>query len=289
MSSTVERFQASDGVSLAYRSWGMPSRSPVILQHGFASDSLSEWAAPGVIDALVSRGRHVLAIDARGHGLSESPHDPDRYGEVRMARDLAELFGNEGFDSVDLVGYSMGAIVALLVAAQSAVDIRRLVVGGIGCGVVECGGLDTRVVDSAVLARAFLTDNPAHIADAGLREWRHFADSTGADHLALGAVAASIRNPGVPLKDVTSPVLVLAGEDDPFAQRPDVLARALPQANLVMVSGDHTTARFSPAFTESILGFFERNDFSSASTVTDSVTSSSTADRAMWTSKTPGS
>jgi pimeloyl-ACP methyl ester carboxylesterase len=49
---------------------------------------------------------------------------------------LLDLIGEPQFD---LVGYSMGAVVALLVASEDA-RVRRLVVGGVGSGVVECGG-----------------------------------------------------------------------------------------------------------------------------------------------------
>ena len=43
------------------------------------------------LEVLTAAGRRVIAPDARGHGRSEKPHDPSRYGEDRMARDLAVL------------------------------------------------------------------------------------------------------------------------------------------------------------------------------------------------------
>ena len=89
----------------------------VVLHHGFVADADSNWVATGVVEALIEAGRRVVAPDARGHGRSEKPHDPERYGEDRMARDLAALVELIGEPQVDLVGYSMGAVVSLLFAA----------------------------------------------------------------------------------------------------------------------------------------------------------------------------
>jgi pimeloyl-ACP methyl ester carboxylesterase len=48
---------------------------------------------------------------------------------------------------IDLVGYSMGAIVSLIYASGGE-RVRRLVVGGVGAGVIECGGVDRRAVSN---------------------------------------------------------------------------------------------------------------------------------------------
>jgi pimeloyl-ACP methyl ester carboxylesterase len=53
------------------------------------------WVATGVVDALLAAGRRVIALDARVHG-SEKPHDLARYGEQRMAKDLAVLLDTIG-------------------------------------------------------------------------------------------------------------------------------------------------------------------------------------------------
>src|ERR1700691_4449331 len=136
------RFKSWDGVEIAYREWGAESALlPVLLHHAFVADGQANWVATGVRDALTAAGRRVIAPDARGHGRSEKPHDAARYGGESVARDLAVLLDTIGAAQVDLVGYSMGAIVALLFASSDP-RVRRLVVGGVGSAVVECGGVD---------------------------------------------------------------------------------------------------------------------------------------------------
>ena len=53
------------------------------------------------------------------------------------------------------------------------------------------------------------------------------------------AQARSIHRGGVALGQISAPTLVLAGDEDPLAIRPQVLADALPDATLEMLSGDH--------------------------------------------------
>lgn len=68
----------------------------MLLLHGFAADARLNWEGPGVVEALVARGRHVLALDARGHGSSDKPHDDALYGEPVMARDVRQLIDRAG-------------------------------------------------------------------------------------------------------------------------------------------------------------------------------------------------
>lgn len=261
MSLTIPRpesFRASDGVSVAYRRWGAADSQPTVLQHGFASDSLQEWYDPGVITSLLEAGCSVLTIDARGHGLSDAPHGPDLYGEPRIAQDLIELVEEIHVDSINLVGYSMGAIATTFVAAHRPSLVSRLVLAGIGCGAVEVGGVDTRVVSKALLSQAFLTEDPSKIDDPGLAAWRAATDASGASHRALGAAASALHESGLPLSQITAPTMVLAGRDDPFAARPEVLASAIAGARSRIVPGDHGTARFAPEFAAALSEFVSR-------------------------------
>jgi pimeloyl-ACP methyl ester carboxylesterase len=171
-----------------------------------------------------------------------------------MARDLSLLVDELGVDRVDLVGYSMGGIVALLAAASER-RIRRLVVGGIGAGVVELGGLDTRALPTRLVAEALRIGDPATIVDPMAAAFRAFAESTGADRWALAAQAEAVHAAPIPLERITVPTLVLAGDDDPLAARPEVLADAVAGAQLRLVPGDHLMAVVEPTFAPTIVAF----------------------------------
>jgi pimeloyl-ACP methyl ester carboxylesterase len=254
----VKQFTAADGVEIAYDEWGTPSgHPPVLLHHGFVADASLNWVATGVVGALVDAGRHVVALDARGHGRSGKPHDPALYGEPVMARDLRTLIDVVGASQVDLVGYSMGAVVSLITASEEP-RIRRLAVGGVGAGIVELGGLDTRAIDNVALAAALEADDPSPITDAGAQGFRLFADAIGADRMALAAHARMVHASPIALDRIAAPTLVLAGDADPLAARPQVLADAIAGARVQLVAGDHLGAVGDPAFTAALVEFLAR-------------------------------
>jgi len=253
----VQSFKSWDDTQIAYQEWGGEGRAPspaVVLHHGFVADANANWVAPGVVDALVAAGRRVIAPDARGHGASEKPHDPARYGEDRMAQDLGVLLDTVGAEEVDLVGYSMGAIVSLIYASGGE-RVRRLVVGGVGSGVIECGGVDRRAVSNESIIEALSAEDPASLQSPEALAFRRLADALGADRRALTAQASSIYRGTIALGAITAPTLVLAGDADPLAVRPEVLAEAIPDATLRIVSGNHIEAIADPSFTRSIVDF----------------------------------
>lgn len=249
------RVRAADGVGVAVHRWGSHGElPPVVLLHGFAASTQGTWVRPGVVPALVAAGREVVGIDARGHGESDKPREPRFYGEPAMAADVRAVADALGLDRYDLAGYSLGAIVALLAAAADR-RVRRLVVGGIGAGVVELGGLDTRRVGQDALVAALEAEDPATIADPAAAGFRAFADASGADRAALAAHARVVHAGPVPLGEIAAPTLVLAGVDDPLAVRPQLLAGAIPGARLRLVPGNHLSAVGGRGFASALVEF----------------------------------
>lgn len=253
----MKRFESWDGIEIAYHEWGEESAAPapVVLHHGFVADAQSNWVATGIVDALVAAGRKVIAPDARGHGHSEKPHDPARYGEQRMARDLAVLLDQVGVRAVDLVGYSMGAIVALILSSRDR-RVRRLVVGGVGSGVIECGGVDRRAVSNESIIQALDAEDPASIETPEAAAFRTLADALPcSDREALVAQARSVYRGRIALDRIGVPTLILAGDEDPMAVRPEILVEAIPNAVLQTLSGNHIQALGDPRFAQSIIEF----------------------------------
>jgi pimeloyl-ACP methyl ester carboxylesterase len=251
----MKSFKSWDQTQIVYQEWGeQTDLPPVLLHHGFVVDANTNWVAPGVVDALLGAGRRVIAPDARGHGQSGKPHNPASYGEQRMARDLGVMLEVLGEPHIDLVGYSMGAIVALIFASGDQ-RVRRLVVGGVGSGVIECGGVDRRAIPNDTIIKALSVEDPSALGKSGATSFRVLADALGADRKALIAQASSIYRGEIALSRISSGTLVLAGEDDPLAIRPNVLCEAIPGAKLGMLSGDHIGAIADPDFARSIVDF----------------------------------
>jgi len=100
----------------------------------------------------------VFAPDARGHGESAKPHDPGAYANDAMVRDIQSLMDYASLEPVDVVGYSMGAIVAGRLAPRDP-RVRSLVLGGVGG---EWGG-DQRPLGTEPIADALETESPDDI------------------------------------------------------------------------------------------------------------------------------
>jgi pimeloyl-ACP methyl ester carboxylesterase len=116
-----------DGVTLAVRSW--PCREaawpPVALLPGTGATA-ADW---DLIAAKLCSDRAVFAVDLRGHGDSSWP---GTYSISLMARDVAGLLPTLAATEVDLVGHSLGGLVACQVAASGQARVRRLVLEDIG-------------------------------------------------------------------------------------------------------------------------------------------------------------
>ncbi|GGZ29739.1 hypothetical protein GCM10010387_23920 [Streptomyces inusitatus] len=111
----------ADGVRLAYRTWGEESAPPVVLAHALGGSG-ADWT---VIAERLAATRRVYAPDFGGHGLSDWHGE---YGFVRLRDELSAFIRGLGLDSVDIVGHSMGAMAAFLLAAEEPELVDRLVV-----------------------------------------------------------------------------------------------------------------------------------------------------------------
>jgi pimeloyl-ACP methyl ester carboxylesterase len=245
----MQHFSSFDGTSIAYLDAG--EGRPVLLLHGFAADHQANWVAPGVVDALVRAGHRVIAPDARGHGGSAKPTEPARYADDAMVRDARALLDHLSVGEIDVVGYSMGSLVAArLVPVEP--RSRSLVLGGFGEGLAG----ERRRANRGVVADALLADDPSNIHDPIAHAFRQFADWTGADRRALAAIQrAPLPKDPTRLGAINVPTLVLAGDRDVLVGSAQGLADRIPGATVRIVSGDHLTAVNDPAFRTAIVEF----------------------------------
>ncbi|MFZ0173791.1 MAG: alpha/beta hydrolase [Acidimicrobiales bacterium] len=245
-------FTSFDGVEIAYDVLG--EGDPVVMHHGFASDSRTNWLRPGVAAAVMDSGRQVVLVDARGHGESDKPHDPFAYANGAMVRDVRSLLDVLGLEWVHLVGYSMGAFVAMRLAPVER-RVRSLVLGGAGLSQIRL----RRPEHFQQIADALEAAEPEAIESPTARAFRNFADAMKADRLALAAVQRS-GSPFPSLEDlgrIAVPTLVVNGASDSLTGPPEALAALIAGARFESVPGDHLSAVVQPEFRQAIVTFLD--------------------------------
>jgi len=245
----------SDGLQLAYDEFGPKGASKVIvLVHGFSSNRYENWKRMGWYDAIAGKGLRGLALDCRGHGESAKPHDAALYDRAAMARDVTALMDHAGVERAHLLGFSMGAHIALTVAKNDGGRIDHLVLAGVGGKIFE----PAREPDA--MAKAMEAASPEEIADPLLKSFRHFADEQKEDRLALAACSRGPRTDVTrdALMAVRRPTLVIAGARDQMAGPPQTLADAIAGAKAVSIPGcDHFSMIAHGLFKASVFDFFD--------------------------------
>ena len=243
-------FFDSAGIRIHYQDAG--SGEAVMLVHGFASTAEHNWGGTGWIAALSKKYR-VIALDVRGHGLSDKPHSPEAYGYASMGADVTRLMDHLGIERAILMGYSMGASIAIELMLSHPERWRGVVLGGIAYD----DGLEDKA-DRDAIAEAYRSDHPATIRSAVAKAYRRFAESMPNDLKALAALIDAERAPFAPAKlaAVQTPVLIVVGAKDTAIGDPKPLPKMIPGARLLMLEGrDHMTAPADPKFKEVVLDF----------------------------------
>jgi pimeloyl-ACP methyl ester carboxylesterase len=128
---------------MAYWSWGSPHHSHVVVcVHGISRQGLDfDVLAQRLIGPDGKRCR-VVSVDVAGRGMSDWLPDPALYQVPQYAADLVTLLmalQGQGAQTIDWVGTSMGGLIGIAVAAQTALQPqlktfmpRRLVLNDVG-------------------------------------------------------------------------------------------------------------------------------------------------------------
>lgn len=109
---------AVNGVSYYYEIRGLGA--PVLVLHGGMGSI--ELFCPDL--AALARSRQVIAVELQGHGRTTLGDRP--ISVIDMGDDMAAILRELGVGAVDVIGYSMGAGVALRLAIQHPASVRRL-------------------------------------------------------------------------------------------------------------------------------------------------------------------
>ena len=259
------------GVEFAYRQLG-PSRGvPVVFLTHLAA-VLDNWD-PRVVDGIAAKHR-VITFDNRGVGAS-SGATPKTIEE--MASDAVTFIRALGLDQVDLLGFSMGGMIAQVIAQQQPQLVRKMIIAGTGPAGGE--GLDkvTRVsyLDTA---RGLLTrQDPKQFlfftrTANGRRAGKEFlarlaertndrdkAISVASFRAQLKAIHRWGRDKPADLASIHQPVLVLNGESDKMVPTKNTvdLDRRLPNSQLVLYpdAGHGGVFQFHEDFVKRVLEF----------------------------------
>jgi pimeloyl-ACP methyl ester carboxylesterase len=236
------------GVQFAYRQLGPSGGVPVVfLTHLTAV--LDNWD-PRVVDGIAARHR-VITFDNRGVGASGGS-TPTTIEE--MARDAVAFIRALGFDQVDLFGFSLGGMIAQVIAQQEPRLVRKMILAGTGPAGGE--GIDkvTRVtyldVARGLLTRRdpkeflFFTRTPngrraAKEFLARLEERTNDRDkpiSVRSLRAQLKAIHRWGQQKPTDLANIHQPVLVMNGESDRMVPTENTvdLDRRLPNSQLVV-------------------------------------------------------
>ena len=134
------RTVSAGGVEFAYRELGPRTDVPVVFLTHLAA-VLDNWD-PRVVDGVAARHR-VITFDNRGVGAS-SGSTPNTI--EAMAKDAVAFIRALGLEQVDLLGFSMGGMIAQVIAADEPRLVRKVILAGTG----PAGGDGHHQGDSAV-------------------------------------------------------------------------------------------------------------------------------------------
>jgi pimeloyl-ACP methyl ester carboxylesterase len=257
-----DKFFDSAGVTIRFVDQG--AGEAIVLLHGQGNTLDTLWMRPGRLEQFgLASGYRVIAFDARGHGKSGKPHDPNLFGR-EMALDVVRLMDHLQIGRAHVIGYSMGAMtVAQLLTLRperflSAVQIA-------GAGSFQWTPQDERAVEqeaieierdcvsrTAILAGVQLNDSPPTDADIKARSKTCFENATQ-DRFAMAALVRGRRSRVIAPAEIATvdvPTLGVVGSLDPLAAGMRELKKLRPDMTFVVVEG---ATHGSPTDTRSIL------------------------------------
>jgi pimeloyl-ACP methyl ester carboxylesterase len=190
------------GAHIHYVSYG--HGDPVLLLHGGLSNKLS-WFSQ--IPWLVTSGRQVVLVDTRGHGDSTPGNSKLSY--QIFAEDTLQVLDRLGIQRTDIVGWSDGGIIALLLGREAPQRVGRIV------------AISANFQPSGLIPEANRAENESHNSSLKkVTDWlRSWWSGAGERHPALEVEIKELWRTAPQLdhsdlQAITAPTLVIVGEND---------------------------------------------------------------------------
>ncbi len=254
------QFFDSDGLRIHFVEKG--TGEPVVLVHGFAASYQMNWGLPGIIDQL-AKNYHVIALDNRGHGKSDKPHDAKQYGN-HMVKDVIRLLDHLGFKEAHIVGYSMGGFITTKLLTSHPDRVTSAVIGAAGWNpepesrfalLDEIGDSLESGNGITPLMKALTPEGQAAPTEARMNATNQMLMSMN-DPMALAAAIRGMRDMVVAreqLEENKVPVTAIVGAIDPLREGVDKMATVMSNLKLVLIEGaDHMSAVRDHRLMESI-------------------------------------
>jgi pimeloyl-ACP methyl ester carboxylesterase len=216
-------------ISYSVTGSGLP---PVLLSHGYGATSA--MFAPNL--AAIGLHNQVLTWDLAGHGGSDSPAEPARYGAASALADMAAILDQLGHERAVLGGHSLGGYLSLDFALAHPRRVAGLILIGTGPGFRNDAARDdwNRRAE-ATATRIERQGLAAMTGSAELHAGQH-RDPEGlmlAARHTLTQRDAHVMN-GLPA--ITAPTLiVVGGEDKQFLAAADYMTAKIHGARKVVI------------------------------------------------------
>jgi pimeloyl-ACP methyl ester carboxylesterase len=236
-----------EGTPFAYRDVGPMTGIPLVFLHHFTA-VLDDWD-PAMVDGIAAE-RRVILVDLRGVGGSGGT-TPDSV--EAMAGDAIAFLGALTLTEVDLLGFSLGGMVAQVIVEQRPDLVRRVILAGTAPAGDPGPAATGAILQSALEKASAQGKHPKHFlffsptatsqaaADAFLArldERTEDRDAPGSNDMIVAQLTALAKweqgTSSAALTTVDKPVLVVNGDDDTML--PTIssfhLAQLLPDVQL---------------------------------------------------------
>lgn len=138
----VHAVRGGGGLQLHVREWGEADAPPILLIHGWSQNHLC-WTRQ--VDSALADEFRLVALDLRGHGMSDAPRERVHYTDERLwADDVAAIIDELDLDRPVLVGWSYGSFVIcdyVRAHGQSRIGAVNFVEGAVKLGESAFGTL----------------------------------------------------------------------------------------------------------------------------------------------------
>ena len=262
-----DKYFDSDGVKIHYITEGQGE--PVILVHGFTASIPVQWQLPGIFSKL-SKDYQVIAIDNRGHGKSDKPHDTAAYGQ-NMVQDVVRLMDHLKIDKAHVVGYSMGGFMTGYMVSKYPDRLLSATMGGAGWSQADDPRLDfiedlaTSLDEGKGIGPLIIQLTPPNRpkpTEEQMKGINNMLMLTN-DQKALAACIRGMKGLAVPeekLKANKVPVLAIIGDQDPLKAGVDDMQERMANLTVSVIEGaDHMTTFTNPKFVNDLKAFLKSN------------------------------